>query len=157
MERVLDNLRATIISPEFLIISIVLGVYFLYPQLMGAVGEKIKLENELWKYLFSLPFIFTAISIRQSSKIRAPLENSSNKVLYEWEFYNRIIDRVYIGIIYSILSSICVVSVLIFQGEINNKIVGSIFIAGTCVSGIVALTMFFAPQKLRELLEKYAE
>lgn len=156
MNRFLNSLRAIFISFEFLLTISILLLYSLFPDAFTLIGNRLKSENELWKYLISLPLIFTAFAFKMSSKLRAPLENSSNKLLYSWGDYPRLTDIVHIGSGLCIVSCLGSTSIWVSADKISSSIFGCVFLITVGVSGISAYSMFLASQKLREYIEKYS-
>src|SRR5690606_228421 len=77
--------------------------------------------------------------------------------LYEWYHYNRITDRLYAAYILVCASVIAVISVWLFTEEFTPAVIGCIFICSVGVSGFVALQVFLAAQKIREILEQYGD
>lgn len=154
MKRILDITRLSIVSPETLIIAALALIFYWAPDILEAVGEKIKSDSTMSQWLPTLPMLFTGISFQYSSKLRAPLD-SGNKKLYDWFEYHRITDRLIASHILTITSSIIAISLWIFSKEINSALMGFAFTSATLVSGSVALNVFLASQKIREILEKY--
>ncbi|MFZ5525520.1 MAG: hypothetical protein ACOZE7_02585 [Pseudomonadota bacterium] len=150
----LKHLCATIfVSPEVAIALAVATFATTAPKLAAALGEAIRTDGEVWKYLPGLTLIFSGAAINSSFKLRAPLESPSNKILYHWPGYQLLVDRVYIGLFYGIFSAAASFVLWIIGQKINPVLVASIFLAATLISGATALTMLLAQQKLRELLE----
>lgn len=155
MIRLRNFLATFFISPEFFIlIGCLFGIYYFEPKIT-AIGESIRKDPEVWKYLPVLPIAFSTAAISFSSKIRAPLENFSNKVLYEWQFYQLLVDRVYVSFFYAIFAAATAVALWFFGQALKDSIIGITYIYSVLSSGATALTMLMAQQKLRELIEKY--
>lgn len=146
---------AIFISPEaiFLLLSVMVIVY--RPELLSDLGTKLKSDSNAWKYLPTLTLLFSGAALRLSSKLRAPLENSSNKVLYNWPLYHFLVDRVIVSIGLSILCGLIGLSLWVFGKDLSGEAVGEMFVISTGMSAITALTMLLAHQKIRELIEKY--
>jgi len=94
MNRLLDIIRFSIISPEFLILLLVIILNHYFPFIFDFIGSKIKSNDEIWKYIPVLPMLFCGLTFKFSYKLTTPLENSSNKPLYEWAAFHKINDRV---------------------------------------------------------------
>lgn len=157
MKRAKFLILAVFVSPEFLIALVALGLYALYPEILNAIGDKIKSEKEVWKYLPTLTLGFSALAFKQSSKLRAPLDNSSNKVLYDWPLYQLLVDRVMVSLIFAIACGVISLILWIFGNSWSSESVGAVFIGATGAAASTALLMLLAHQKLRELMEKYGE
>lgn len=157
MKRAKFLILAVFVSPEFLIALVAFGMYAVYPEILHAIGEKIKSEKEVWKYLPTLTLGFSALAFKQSSKLRAPLDNSSNKALYEWPLYQLLVDRVMVSLIFALACGVISLSLWIFGNSWSSESVGAVFVGATGAAASTALLMLLAHQKLRELMEKYGE
>lgn len=157
MKRFLDILRMLFISPEFLIILVILSMNLYAKIFLTTLGSQFKINDEIWKFLPTLPFLFSGIVFKISNKIRVPFESSSNKVLYEWPGYQRIIDRVNLSKFYCILCCAGALSIWIFCKQLPAHLIATFFLVSTLVSGTVAFFMFESSQKLREVLELHTE
>ena len=153
MKRLLDILRFTLISPESLVVFIVLALWFFDCRYLIMLAEQIVKNDEIWKYLPTLPFVFSAAIFKMSDKLRAPLENHSNRELYEWPGYKKLVDRVVVSLLISIVC--CVLSLIIwfFSKHIPLITLGALYIVSVVVSGLSALLIYLANQILREILE----
>lgn len=156
MRRIKNFFFTVLVSPETLFFAAIVASHYFWPTLYSELGNKIKKDAEIWKYLPTISFGFTAIAYTFSSKIRAPLENFSNKLLYGWGDYDLLVDRVYAGLFVSTLSSIAALTVWVFGEEFSLSIIGALTAGAILVSGAVALTMLFAHQRLRELIELHS-
>ena len=156
MNRAFNFLAVLFIAPEFLIGLICLCLFYYFEYFFDEIGKSIRSDPEVWKFLPALPLIFSTAAFNFSSKIRAPLENFSNKTLYKWEFYQLLVDRVYVGFFYAIAAGFTAVSLWFFGQSLSTSKVGVIFIFSVLSSGVTALTMLMAQQKIRELIEKYS-
>ena len=155
MKRILDILKLTIISPETLFLLL---MYFFWKNdysFLTLLGEKIRSNEEVWKYVPVLPFLFSGATFKFSSKLRAPLENSSNKELYEWPGYQKVVDRVIASIIICILCCAVSLVIWIFSNEIPQAMLGMLFLSSVVISGISTLLVYLASHKIREILERY--
>lgn len=157
MNRILDVVRAIFISFEFAWVLFVMATYFLYPQILFLIGAQFKTNAEIWKWLPTLPLLFSTAAFQAAAKLRAPLENASNRKLYEWQDYYRITDRVYLGLFLCILSCIGATVIWIFTSHMNEMLIAGIFLVSTGVSGVVAFIMYVSGHKLRELVDKYSK
>jgi hypothetical protein len=146
---------AVFISPEAIVALLVFLWFYLNPTSLELLGSHLKSDAEVWKYLPSLVLIFAGTAFRFSFKIRAPLDSSFNRILYEWPLYPLLVARVMVGIVFATLSGGLGLVTWIFGQHLNDLVVGSMFILAAGVSATTALTMMLSYQKLRELLERY--
>ncbi len=156
MKRLLDIIRFTFVSPEFVLVLAGTVLLYSYPLPLSMVGDKISSSDEIWKWLPTLPLLFAGLAFRNSSKVRAPFDKG-NKQLYDWYQYNRITDRLYASYILVCVSVVAVISVWLFTKEFTSTMIGYIFLCSVGVSGFVAFQIFLASQKIREILEQYGD
>lgn len=155
MKRLKNVFFAVIISPEFVILLLLVYSVINYPEMVTEFGNKLRSDADVWKYMPTLILMFSGAAFTFSSKIRAPLEGSSNKLLYEWPLYQLLVDRVIVSLA---LSSICGATGLLlwFVGQsFSSLVIGSLFIGTASISAVTALTMLLAHQKLREFIDRY--
>lgn len=155
MKRTKKFLLALLVSPEIVVLLLVAFVFAHYPGLIDELGKKLLSDSEVWKYMPTLTLLFSGAAFGLSSKIRAPLENSSNKLLYEWPLYPLLVDRVMISLGFSGICGALGLALWVFGQSLTTTVVGTVFVGATGVSATTALTMLFAHQKLRELIDRY--
>lgn len=155
MKRVNNILFCLFLSPELLMFLLVATGFVYLPESISALGNKLKSDSEVWKYMPTLTLLFSGAAFNLSSKIRAPLENSSNKLLYEWPLYPLLVDRVLVSMVFAGLCGATGLMLWVFGQSVPAKLVGGVFLAATSVSATTAITMLLAHQKLRELIDKY--
>ncbi len=151
MKRILDFFRALIISPEFLIVLISILLYKTGFQFFTKIGSRIQGEEKIWQFLPSLPFLFSSIVFKYSNRILAPSEKN-NKILYKWPLYKHLKNRVYVSILICLLCCLISLYIWFFEDVKDVSIIGVIFFNSILVSGVTALSNFFASQKLKEIL-----
>jgi hypothetical protein len=155
MKRLKFLLSGFFISPEFLSIIVAFGIGFSFADQAVIVGNLIRGNSEAGKYLSGFIATLSTSVFVLSSKIRSPQEKGTNKILYEWPYYNLLLDRVYLSFFYAIFSGAASIVLLIAGTILSAK---WIFILSACAlltACSAALTVFLAHQKIREILEKY--
>lgn len=155
MKRIKNIFLAVVVSPELVVLLFVVGGFVLYPEFLDELGLKIQSDSEVWKFLPTLTLLFSGAAFGLSSKLRAPLENASNKSLYEWPLYPLLVDRVMISLWIAVACGAIGLMLWIFGQSLTGAMVGGVFLAATSVSATTALTMLLAHQKLRELIDRY--
>ncbi|CAJ1902809.1 hypothetical protein FNBNMHLP_03538 [Aeromonas jandaei] len=155
MSRVLDILRFTIISPEFVVILLTVAITYGYPEVFVLIGGKLKSNTELWKFIPSLPVIFTGVTFQVAQKVHAPLENASNKQLYEWSSFNKISDRIMASYLICIMCCVASFTIWFFMSELSESMLGSILLSSILISGLTTFQIILAAQKIRQVIEKY--
>ncbi|MER0043606.1 hypothetical protein [Pseudomonas sp. MGal98] len=152
MNRLKNLTIAIFVSPEFLGFLCVLTFVIFAPEKASNIGEAIRSDEDVWKYLPALTLIFAGATINYSFKLRAPLEAPTNKVLYHWPLYQILVDRVYISLFYGVCSGIASITLWFLGRQLEAHHVAFIFLTATLISGLTALTMLLAIQKLKEIL-----
>jgi hypothetical protein len=156
MMRLKNLLSVLLISPEILIVIAVFVLLSFFPEKFQSLGESIRSDAEIWKYLPGLTIVFASTAFNYSSKIRAPLEGTSNKSLYEWPHYDLLVHRVYVSLLFAVLAGVVGLWLWFFGQSLTASTVGAVFLASTLASGTTALTMLLAHQKLRELVDRHS-
>jgi len=155
VKRIKNTFFALFISPEAVVAFLVLLWFLFNPTSLELFGSHLKYDTEVWKYLPSLVLIFAGTAFRFSFKIRAPLDSSFNRILYEWPLYPLLVARVMVGLFFAACSGALGLATWIFGQHLDDLTVGAMFILAVGVSATTALTMMLAYQKLRELIERY--
>lgn len=155
MIRIKNSMLALFVSPELIIVLLAVFGSVYFPEQIDELGKKLQSDSEVWKYLPTLTLLLSGAAFSLSSKIRAPLENSSNKALYEWPLYPLLVERVMISLVFSGICGIVSLSLWIFGQALASTTVGSVFLAATGVSATTAFLMLLAHQKLRELVDRH--
>lgn len=156
MKRVFDVVRFTLISPEFVWVLGLFVLLYTYPFPLAVVGDRIGSNHEIWKWFPTLPLLFSGITFKLSSKVRAPFDRG-NRQLYEWFHFNRITDRLYAAYTLVLISSISIILIWFFSDHFSSAVTGLVFLGAVGVSGFVAFQVFLASQKIREILEQYGD
>lgn len=155
MNRLKNVLFALFIAPELVVLLLGALCFTYCPELLEALGKKLRSDSEVWKYLPTLTLLFSGVAFGLSSKIRAPLENGSNKPLYEWPLYPLLVGRVMVSLWFAVVSGAIGLGLWVFGQSLSGEIVGGVFLVATGMSATTALTMLLAHQKLRELIDRY--
>lgn len=151
--RLLETVRIIIASYEALFFVVVVAVYFYFPSVFVGIGNHFKTNNDIWKFIPSVPLIICGFSVQYAWKILMPLEGSSNRILHEWPNYWKLKYRVIISVILCAVCVICTISIWIFSTSLSALTVGTIFMSSIIISLTVAFNQFLAAFKVRELME----
>lgn len=152
MKRFLDWILMTVVSPELLWVCAVFACYYFKCNWLSLFGEQLKSNTEIWKALYGLPFVLLGFTFKYTSKLLAPLEKVENKALYEWPGYTRIKDRAIFSILLCLLCCIGVIILWVVSKNIDDSLVSTLYMVSLGSSGIATLSLFFAEQKLKEIL-----
>ena len=156
MNRVLDILRFAIISPEFVVLLLSTAVAYNFPDFFILIGKKLKTEPELWKFIPTLPFVFIGVTFKVAQKVHAPLENASNKQLYEWGLFNKVTDRIMASYFICIFCCAASLAIWFFISELSELILGSVLLSSILISGLTTFQITLAAHKIRLLIRATA-
>jgi hypothetical protein len=155
MKRLTHIFRFIFISPEFLCFLSFGLLWFLEITLFAELGEMIKTDEDVWKYLLSLPTVFAGVIFAASNKIRAPLDSRSNKELYNWPGYVILLDGIYISFSIAIFCFVVSITTLIFRLKIESLTLGILLVGTMVILGVCAFSLFLAKQRIREIMEQF--
>jgi len=141
------------IAPELVLIFFIVLLNLYASKYLIMLGTQFQANDEIWKFLPTLPILFSGFAFKASSKLRAPLDSASNKILYEWPLYHMITDRVMLSKVYCLVCCAGAISIWLFCKQLPASFIASIFLVSTLVSGATALLIHEASQKLREVIE----
>lgn len=155
MMRAVDWLRLIFISPEFLWACVVLAIYIHFGDWVYLLGKRFESDSAIWKGLYGLPFVFTAVAFRVAGKVRAPMGKEENKKLYEWPGYHRIIDRVLFSLLLCLLCSVGTAILWVMSDKIDLPLLGALYLICLGVSGFSTLSLILSEHKIKEILTRY--
>ncbi len=153
MTKFVELIRIIFVSFEFLFLIIVFSAYQFYPDLLSEIGQKFHINQEFWKYIPTIPSGLLIASLSYSWKILTPLDNSSNRPLYEWPDYWKLKLRIIVSIIYCGLSAISAAIIWFFGENILKDKLGFIFIVSIGIPIIVLMHQILAAFMVREIIE----
>ncbi|HAW59537.1 MAG TPA: hypothetical protein DCX03_11105 [Bacteroidales bacterium] len=126
-------------------------IYF--PHKFEQIGEIFKTNNELWKFLLSIPLVICSFSIGYAWKILNPISNGSNRMLHEWPHYWKLKYRVLISISICFLCVVGSLVIWVFGSVLSNSTIGYTFIGSCVISVTAAINQLLAAFRVRELME----
>jgi hypothetical protein len=151
--KILELIKIIFISFEFLYLIILVLIYQSFPDIFGSIGDKFHSNQEIWKYIPTIPSGLLIASLSYSWKILTPLNSTSNRPLYEWPDYWKLKLRVVLSIVYCALSAISATVIWFYGLQIQKSQLGLIFITTIGISIIVLLHQVLAAFVVRELAE----
>jgi len=154
MKYVIELLRIVVISPELLLVLVILGLAEYYPLPLSKIGSKIKTDQELWKYLPVIPTTILVWALAQTKDILFPHGSSSNRELLDWPLYWKLKLRVVVSLSIIMLSIISSLAVWFFKNEVSDLRIGVVFCISALVSVIVAVTIWLAVVMIRQITDK---
>src|SRR5690349_18115506 len=103
MKRFFDICRFVCISPEMFCAVLLTAMGISKPLLLVHLGELLESNIEALKYLISVPLGLLGVCIALSWNVLFP--TAQNRVLLEWEGYQKLKDRVFFS------AAVCLLSV----------------------------------------------
>ena len=156
MSRVIDIFRFTLISFELLVFLLLLALNYHFPEFFYIVGNKLKGNDELWKFIPLLPVAFLGVTHQRAQKVSAPLEGTSNKQLYEWCSFHKVFDRIIASYFICILCCFMSFSIWFFAEELNQNHLVVLLLASIAISGLTAFQISLASMRIRQIIEQYS-
>jgi hypothetical protein len=153
MRLLVDFLRVTFVSFEFVFLVSLLSVGRIAPSWYNFIGEALKGQQEVLKWIPCLPIALCAFAVQQAWKLTAPIEGL-NRELVDWKGYWRLKLRRNYSICFSVATAALAVSLWVFSPRLDPFWFGLLTITAIGESLINAGCMFFAALTLREILEK---
>ncbi len=153
MKRFLDVLRLALISPEAMCIGLLSLGLVLMPQMYSVIGVILRANTDVWKYTITIPLTLLGTSGKFSRQILFPHNN--NRVLLEWEGYNRLKDRAYFSVAVCLVCSLLALLIWIFQAAIPLSWLTALGAVAWFVPVVTTATAYMATFKVREVLERY--
>ena len=120
---------------------------------MEIIGNKFIGDAEIWKYIPFIPLSLAGTSINYAWKILTPLNNSSNKVLYEWPDYWKLKLRVMVSIIICVICLFLAILLWFFCKNLKPDHIGALYMGITIVPLTAVLNQLLTAFTVKELLE----
>ena len=153
MKIICEFLRILFISFEFVFILVLLLTLPLIPDFYLIIGNKFIEDTEIWKYIPFIPLSLAGASINYAWKILTPLNNSSNRVLYEWPDYWKLKLRVMVSIVICVTCLSLAIMLWFFCKNLKPDHIGALYIGITVVPLMVVFNQLLAAFSVKELLE----
>ena len=153
MKRVINFLRIIIVSPEMAFIAVLCLSVYLYPVFFIWVASEVNAVEDVIKYLAFVPLALGGMIVRQKDELLFPTHKSNN-TLQEWPDYNSLLLDTYWGcLFFEAVSVVSTLGVWIFNADIKNYIVFSVFVGGIVVSIISYLTFFNSTITIKRIFD----
>lgn len=153
MKRFFEILRITIVSPETVILLLVIMIMLYWPTPFEFIGERFTSNEKLWEYISFIPVGVFTFAVYLSFQLQAPVEGA-NRELYDWEIYWALKYRILAILVWTGLSVLCSLSIWLFSTHLPRTIVGSLFMGSLAVCLVAAATGILALFTLKEILTK---
>jgi hypothetical protein len=150
---VTEFIRVFFISAELLVLGLVSTVAYLAPSAWVFVGETIKSQTDVMKYLPVLPIALCGYSIKLAWKLVSP-QSGSNKLLYDWPGYWRLKLRRDVTIALCILCAGVSLIVWIFGSVLSPFWLGAIWTWALLSAMVTCGCALLAAFKLKEITEE---
>ena len=153
MKNILDLFRMIIISGEIAIVLISFLFFLRAPVLLSEISKSL-FEGSLpiTTIPWALIFVYVGTTITSSKSLLFPKEN--NRTLLNWSLYPALYRRAIFAIIWTSLSGLITVIIMIFKSYFSHSLIGFIYISVTASSLLSAITIILANFKVRYIIEK---
>jgi hypothetical protein len=155
IKRFLYFIVAFFFSVEFLIILIGLLLWFLnFDSTYAKISQVIFKSNDLSDIAvqIGIPITILGVSFSQFKYILQPDINL--KIFYSWSDYIKLKDTFITGLIWNFLALLMSLIVVFILPNSNNEVKGALYVIPLISSIYSTLTIIFARQKLKEIIEK---
>ncbi len=151
--KIIEIIKILFISFEAVFLLALFAALQFYPESFELIGNQIKANMEIWKFIPTIPLAICAFSIQYAWKILNPINGSSNRILHEWPNYWKLKFRVIASIFLCVTCVVASLVIWIYATNLSAMITGAIFVASCCIALIVAASELLAAFKVRELME----
>jgi hypothetical protein len=152
-KKALDIARFYCISPEIAVVAGVGGLYFVYPQLLLAIGQEVARQDSVVQYLAWLPLGLLAVTFRLANEVLRPSDAANSRILYEWPDYWRVKYRSLGAVFFCVVASIISLGTWIFKAHLGMELLGGGLLGAIFMALFATWTQFLARLKIREILE----
>jgi hypothetical protein len=157
MKRVLDILKAVIISPEVGFIIFLFLLVYLRPDILRNLASQVNTNDETIKFWALVPVSVTIYFFTHRDDLLFPKEERLQEILNDWREYHLLLDRYWICIFWGGLGSLLTLAIWLFKGDLSIPSIFSIFFGGIITPTITFLTFVSATITLKRLLSTYSK
>jgi len=120
----------------------------------SSISETIFKKNELDDIAkqIAIPFAFIGISFSQFKYILQP--DTDLKEFYNWDDYIKLKDTYITGLIWNAIPVVITLILIFIFPNIGHKTKGFLYVSTILASAFSTVTIIFARQKLKEIIEK---
>lgn len=140
-------------SPELIVIFVISLLKIFIPFYFIWLGNEIKHNSLILNTIFPVMGSLLYYSIVNGLKLLRPKDN--NKVLYQWDLYWKLKFRVYISILFILISVFAFSVNYFFNNQYHADIVSLLFVLPVSVSLTTTIILFISAQKIIEVLETH--
>jgi hypothetical protein len=152
MKSFLEFLRVAVISLEFAFTLAVLGISYGNPDFVAFVGDSIRSQSEVIKWIPAIPVTLCALAFQWAWKLTTPLEKNSRELM-DWPGYWRLKLRRNYSLVLSVWASALAIIIWVFAQSLSTFWLGALSLICLGVATINSGCMFMASLTLREILE----
>jgi hypothetical protein len=150
--RIINILRSIFVSPEMLLIVIILAANCYMPSFVLKIGDWYKHKSD-WATGVAINGGLLVFSLLQAKEVLFPINNSMG-ILDKWQGYVLLKDTTLIGVAFCFLATIAAFLIFIFKDEIGSGILGCFFLINLSVPMIAIATLFLAKINIKMFIEQ---
>jgi hypothetical protein len=151
MKRLLDLIRATVISLETFFVFVGIITFIKWSQWYAMIGNQLSNDGESSKYMFALPPAILIYALSLSNDVLKP-DGKLKERFMEWKEYYRIKDRVLISLFVCLICAISSVAGWLFCKTISKPMLGFILIASITESLVVVICLLLAKFSIQQFV-----
>ena len=153
MSKVKDVLRFLFISPEFMILLAIAGVYLTYPDPLSWVGAALKANSDALAYWPTIPIGLTVYAFSRGGKLLHPREAESNRDIYDWPDFWRLKSRVIASVVICSLASLLALFTWLAADQLSMAAIGIGAVLSMSIAATSTFLLYLAWLRMRELAE----
>lgn len=152
MSRIKEWLRVIILSPEVLVVAILIGIAVLKPSIFKQVGQLVEsFDPKITAVLIGFPFALTTLVYRIGKNILNPEEH--RQVLIDWPEYEKLKITVFAAFVFCGASCVAIVVGWILVLLDHLTVGATMMISALFVSTITLATVAVAQLNGKDILD----
>lgn len=153
--RIKNCLLAFLVSLEFVCILVctillIINVDSIYTRASEIIFNKFELSDIAIQ--IGIPLALLGLSYRQYHHILQP--EMDLKEFYNWPDYVKLKDTFIVGLIWNAIPIVTALSIIFIFPHTKDLIKGFLYVAPLLASAISTITILFASQRIKEIVEK---
>jgi len=142
-----DLVLGAVVSIEFLLICIGIGIITWAPGLLGQAGSSLKSNKEAFQWLSIACVGVLVFSLRWAHEILVPTHEQS-AALADWPGFYMVKNRTLVGVCYVVAGTCAAIAIWIFGIDIRESKASAIYCTGVCIVMTSAFTLWYASIQL---------
>lgn len=150
MKRVLDTIRAVLISPEMLCLLIPIGIWLFWPGPAEFAATQVSEDLKWGLGGVLVPVGLSATCYTLGTDVLSP--HGTRRVILEWPDYWMLKSRVVLALVFCVMAIVIVVVGLYWIAAKQSSLGAALILSGWLSSAAALATVSLARWRIRELL-----